>query len=94
MSDKIMTLHPEGKQGVNIERAKYDIMRDTIVRIVGQRPGITFTELAQAAAAELHATFHGSVVWYVTTVKLDLEARGVLERLPDHSPQRLHLKQA
>lgn len=31
----------------------------------------------------------GSVSWYTTTVKLDLEARGELERVPGSRPQRL-----
>ena len=30
-----------------------------------------------------------SVGWYATTVKLDLEARGLIERVPDARPQRL-----
>jgi hypothetical protein len=35
--------------------------------------------------------FEGSVSWYVTTVKLDLETRGVVERVPGQKPQRLRL---
>lgn len=31
----------------------------------------------------------GSVSWYVTTVKLDLEVKGELERVAKSSPQRL-----
>ncbi len=34
-----------------------------------------------------------SILWYVTAVQLDLEARGVLERVPESSPQKLRLKQ-
>ena len=30
-------------------------------------------------------------MWYVTTVKLDLEARGQLKRVPKSRPQRVKL---
>ena len=29
--------------------------------------------------------------WYLTTVKLDLEARNIIERIPNKSPQQLRL---
>ncbi len=31
----------------------------------------------------------GSIGWYTTTVKLDLEARGLIERIEGSKPQRL-----
>jgi len=31
----------------------------------------------------------GSTGWYTTTVKLDLEAKGEIERVPGSTPQRL-----
>jgi Family of unknown function (DUF6958) len=31
----------------------------------------------------------GSVGWYTTSVNLDLEARGLIERVPGAQPQRL-----
>jgi hypothetical protein len=37
--------------------------------------------------------FDGAVGWYTTTVKLDLEARGVIQRIPKSSPQRLRMAQ-
>ena len=36
-------------------------------------------------------TTEGSISWYVTTVKLDLEARGLIERVPRSRPQRLRM---
>jgi hypothetical protein len=33
----------------------------------------------------------GSLVWYVTTVKLHLEAIGEIERVPGAKPQRIRL---
>ena len=91
MSEKILTLHPQGKQGVNIDKAKYDTMRNAIIEALSEQPELTFTELNSAVGAKLEGNFDGSIGWYYTTVKLDLEARGVIERVPGSRPQRLRL---
>ena len=49
------------------------------------------TDLVEDVGRKLDGSFDGSINWYVTTVKLDLEARGVVERIPGKSPQRLRL---
>ncbi len=36
MDEKILTLHPQGKKGVNISRAKYEIMKTTILEVLGK----------------------------------------------------------
>lgn len=88
-----MTLHPAGKQGVNILQRRYDMMRDFILETVDQSGEITFGDLTQAAKAGLNDKFDGSIGWYVTTVKLDLEARDLIERIPGSSPQLLRVKE-
>ncbi len=92
MDEKIMTLHPEGKQGVNISRARYDTIRAAIIDELEETDVITFAQLLEAVRAKLEDSFDGSINWYVTSVKLDLEARGVIERLPKSKPQQLRLK--
>lgn len=89
MSERIVTLHPAGKQGVNIERAKYDTMRTAILAALGNGEEILLATLRERVEQALADTFPGSVGWYFTTVKLDLEAHGELERLPGRGPQRL-----
>ncbi|MCK5943792.1 MAG: hypothetical protein KAI24_17540 [Planctomycetes bacterium] len=93
MTERILTEHPEGKQGVNIERRKYDAMKRALLRVTPRRaPGVRFSELPRLVREHLPAAAFppdASVSWYVTTVKLDLEARGLLERLPGSGPQRL-----
>ena len=91
MAHRIMTLHPEGKQGVNIDRAKYDAVRSAIVQALTGQEALTFGQLTQAVGDALGASFDGSIGWYVTTVKLDLEARRVVERIPNRQPQTLRL---
>lgn len=91
MEDRIMTRHPEGKHGVNISRQKYDVMRQAILDALRVHGEMTFTDLTDDVRRNLESTFEGSINWYVTTVKLDLEARGEIKRIPNRTPQRLRL---
>ena len=91
MKDTIRTLHPEKKQGVNISREKYDIIRKAILSALHKEKDISFMSLSRAVEKEVNGNFEGSVTWYVTTVKLDLEARGVVKRVPHSRPQLVRL---
>ena len=91
MEEKIMTLHPQGKTGVNISKAKYDMMRQAIINGLEAEGTMTFKALNEWVGGQLNGRFDGSIGWYYTTVKLDLEARGVLERVPKTSPQQIRL---
>lgn len=91
MKDTIRTLHPEKKQGVNISKEKYDIIRKAILSTLRKQKEMSFRNLSHAVEKEVNGTFEGSVTWYVTTVKLDLEARGELKRVPNSRPQLVKL---
>ena len=92
MNELIQTLHPDpSKQGVRIEKDKYDTMRETILLNLKQLGAVTFTELSTVVEHQLSGRFDGSVMWYFTTVKLDLEARGELRRVPKSKPQLVEL---
>ena len=91
MNDKIMTLHPDGKAGVNINVPKYELIKEAILVVIRELGEVTFTDLVAAVDHRLAGQFDGSIAWYVTTVKLDLEARTIIERIPGHKPQQLRL---
>ena len=91
MKDMVRTLHPEKKQGVNISREKYEIIRKAILAALRTQNEMTFMALSRAVEKEVNGTFEGSVLWYVTTVKLDLEARGAVHRVPNSRPQVVKL---
>ena len=91
MEERIMTRHPQGKSGVNISRRKYETMRDAIVDALAASGPMTHTDLVKDVETRLAGGFEGSVKWYLETVKLDLEAGGVVERVPGSRPQRLRL---
>jgi hypothetical protein len=90
--EKILTLHPEGKMGVNILKRRYDLVNDFIILTLRQHGEITFKDLTDLAIESLTDTFDGKVNWYLVTVKLDLEARGIIERTQGPGPQKLRLK--
>jgi len=78
MGDRILTQHPEKKKGVNIRRDKYEQVRDAIQVSLREEGAQTFQALSEAVNQKLGGNFDGSIGWYFTTVKLDLEARGVI----------------
>lgn len=90
--EKIMTLHPQGKQGVNILKRRYDTIKEFILETIAEYKEISYEELTDLAVDQLTKTFDGKVVWYIVTVKLDLEARGIIERIPKTSPHKLRMK--
>lgn len=87
MKDRIKTQHPQGKQGVNIEKSKYEQIKDAILDSL-QGKVLTHKELADEVAELLSGSFDGSIAWYTETVKLDLEARRLIERDTTISPAR------
>lgn len=91
MKEMIRTLHPEKKQGVNISKDKYDIIRKVILSVLREQNEMPFTKLSKAVEKEVSGSFDGSITWYVTTVKLDLEARGEIKRVPKSRPQLLQI---
>ncbi|MEM9381051.1 MAG: hypothetical protein AAGB93_13955 [Planctomycetota bacterium] len=92
-SERVTTLHPRGKQGVNIERTKYRELRRALLRAIPTRgEGVRFLDLVDLVEPHLDPSVFGPDVsrpWYVTTVKQDLEARGMVMQVPSARPQRL-----
>ncbi|MFT5196743.1 MAG: hypothetical protein ACI9EW_002856 [Cellvibrionaceae bacterium] len=91
MIEKILTLHPEGKKGVNIAQWKYEMVRDAILAVLNEHETFPFKRLTDEVGRRLDDSFEGSVGWYTISVKLDLEARGQIERIPNKSPQEVRL---
>lgn len=85
-----------GKQATRIPRWKYDTIRRAIFEAMGSTAdGIAFKDLPREVARTLSAEERerlGSVSWYTTVVKLDLEVKGELKRVPGVRPQHLSQK--
>ena len=88
--EKILTKHPVGKSGTNIDRQKYEAMKKAILAALRNRE-LTHTELFDHLNKRLRGKFSGSINWYAETVKLDLEARKFVDRTSS-KPQKYRLK--
>jgi hypothetical protein len=93
-TDKVLCETPTpGKQGTRIDKWKYDAVRAAILESLPHNgEGLLFEQLPDQVNAHLSEDVReklGSIPWYTTTVKLDLEVRGEIRRLPDVTPQRL-----
>ena len=91
--ERILTTHPQGKKGVSISRQKYDVMSAATLRSLRGRGGVPLQVVLQKVDGDLQGKFDGSTSWYFTTVKLDLEARGILDRVPGKRPQHISLRE-
>ena len=87
---KILTKHPQGRSGRNISKRNYDAVKAAILRAL-QRKELTHTELFKELGKNLRGKFDGNINWYGETVKLDLEARRIIERT-GMRPQKYRLK--
>ena len=88
--EKILTKHPLGKSGKNINKQKYETLKKAILSALKTKER-THTELSNQLNKSLKGKFSGNISWYGETVKLDLEARKMIERTSS-KPQKYRLK--
>ena len=87
---KMLTKHPLGKSGKNIDKKKYDTLRKAILSAV-RKNDLTHTKLFSRLNKSLKGRFSGNISWYGKTVKLDLEAKKIIERTASKA-QKYRLK--
>lgn len=80
-----------GRDDATIARRMYEPVRAAILEAIGEAGTLAFADLPAQVEARTPAELweDASLGWYTTTVKLDLEAKGLIER--EGSPQRLRL---
>ena len=87
----IQTLHPqEGKTNKRISLAKYSFIKEHLLAILSEAEP-THKELMEVLYSRVKDNFEGGVQWYGETVKLDLEARQIIERTKT-KPEKYKLK--
>ena len=84
-----------GKKPTRIHKWKYDLLRRIILEIVAEgTDGVEFRNLPGLIESRLSVEQRenlGSVSWYTVSVKLDMEVKGDIERVPRAKPQKLRL---
>ena len=91
MEQKIQLQHPQGKKAVSISKDKYELLKTEIVEYLTKNADATFSDISKAIAhdfKEKKIKFDGSLMWYLEWVKLDLEAKQIITRVPKTSPQK------
>jgi hypothetical protein len=88
--EKILTKHPLGKSGKNIDKQNYETLKEAILSALRNKE-LTHAELLNHVNKSLKGKFSGNISWYAETVKLDLEARKKIERT-SAKPQKYRLK--
>ncbi len=89
--EQIQTLHPQpGKTNKRISLNKYNDIRKNILKILSKKE-LTHTELMEKLYSNVKDHFEGGVQWYGETVKLDLEARKIIERT-NTKPEKYRLR--
>jgi len=95
-TDKIACHTPAKSRGgvTNIPKWKYDCIRRAILDELEESEDgtVIFGTLSAAVTDRLTSNQLaklGSVKWHVTTVKLNMEVEGELERVPRRKPQAL-----
>ncbi|MCL4790346.1 MAG: hypothetical protein KJ070_26780 [Verrucomicrobia bacterium] len=92
--EKVLCRTPTpGKQPTRIDAGKFALVRKAILAVLPRRsPGVRFRDLPARVARKIPAAQRlalGSIPWYVTSVKLELEVRGEIRRVSGVSPQVL-----
>ena len=90
-AESIQTLHPHpDKTNKKIALDKYNFIKDNILIILSESE-LTHAELMEKLYSRVKDNFTGGVQWYGETVKLDLEARQIIERTKT-KPEMYRLK--
>jgi len=92
--EKVICENPDpGKSSTRIDAWKYELISQAILKSVPNKgDGVLFKELTPKVKGLLSTEEQekiGSIMWYTVSVKLDLEAKGIIVRVPKAKPQRL-----
>lgn len=80
--EKVHLQHPEGKHAPAIGRKTYDLFEKAVIATLKKKSPLTFAAIAEGVntyVAKHTPSFEGSPEWYTVSVKLHLEATGVIE---------------
>ena len=87
------TPNPGRKGECRIPKWKFDLLRNAVLEVLGENDAkfLELTDLVRGRLAASDLGRLGSLGWHVTTVKLEMELRGEIRRIPNASSQILSL---
>lgn len=82
-----------GRAGGRLPRRRYDAMRKALLKAVPRaKSGVPYKDLKARVKPLLPKWWQEegwSVSWHIATVKLDLQARGIIENVPGARPMQV-----
>jgi hypothetical protein len=86
---------PGGLDGWTMDLKQYELVREHILNVLTTQHGTVLLKDLVASTQDKFATHpafpKGRLRNYCTYTKVDLEARGLIERVPGSSPQRIRM---
>lgn len=86
MQEVIFTMHPR-EHGVNILKHRYSLIKKFILTILEEEGPSSYKYLNYRISDKLFGLFEGEVSRYVDLIRIDLEERRIIERVPN---SRIH----
>jgi hypothetical protein len=87
---RIQTQQPDGSQGETMLKSTYEQVSAAVQTALNGR-ALTADELVSEARVMLGGDFEGSVEVAINSVRLDLEAKNVVESVDGNQPAQYHL---
>lgn len=94
METKVQLKHPAGKKAVSMNKDKYHNLKNAVLEFLNKNGESTHEEICHAVAEDFKKNkikFEGSIPWHTEWVKLDLEAKKEIKRVPGTSPIKFAL---
>jgi len=94
-SKKIIVTHPVTGTERKFEAAIYEPVKNAILQSLGGSAGKSFGELADDVVKIIRKKmpgFNKSIPWYTISIRLDLEARGIVETFIEKGKKKNRLK--
>jgi len=84
---KIIATHPKTRNEKKFDATIYEPFKEAIIQSLRRSKGKTFTELTDNVVKIIKKKmpgFKGSISWYTISIRLDLEARGIVETFTEN----------
>ena len=95
-SKKVIVTHPVTGTERKFDAAIYEPVKAAILQSLRGSEGKTFTELVDDVVVIIRKKmpgFNKSIPWYTISIRLDLEARGMVETFIDRGKKKNRLKE-
>jgi hypothetical protein len=92
---KSTTTHPGSGREMKIDSSVYEPFKAAVLQSLKGSKGKTFTELTDEVVKIIRKKmpgFEGSIPWYTISIRLDLEARGIVETFTEKGRKLTRLK--